>query len=163
MSDSYDVKCGVKQGCALAPTLFGILFSALLRSAFPDPSGIALLTRSTGRLFNLARMREKTNASKGLVCKIMYADDAAFVAPCQEDLQAIWELFFRICHDLGMKISIRKTVVPPVNTLAQPLIQIDGTPLEVVDKFIYLGYTVTCTNSLDEELNTRIGKAAMQA
>ena len=32
-SDPFPIKSGVKQGCVLAPTLFGILFSLLLRYA----------------------------------------------------------------------------------------------------------------------------------
>ena len=37
-SDPFPIKNGVKQGCVLAPTLFGIFFSMLLRSAFKDSS-----------------------------------------------------------------------------------------------------------------------------
>ncbi|TWW59286.1 R2 Retrovirus-related Pol polyprotein from type I retrotransposable element [Takifugu flavidus] len=33
-SDPFKICCGVKQGCVLAPTLFGIFFSLLLRQAF---------------------------------------------------------------------------------------------------------------------------------
>ena len=34
LSDSFDIRSGVKQGCVLAPTLFGIFFSMLLKHAF---------------------------------------------------------------------------------------------------------------------------------
>ena len=34
ISEEFDVKSGVKQGCVLAPTLFGIYFSLLLKHAF---------------------------------------------------------------------------------------------------------------------------------
>ncbi len=44
-SNEFDVCCGVKQGCVLAPTLFSIYFSAVLRRAFPDPGGVLLHTR----------------------------------------------------------------------------------------------------------------------
>ena len=34
LSEPFEIKSGVKQGCVLAPTLFGILFCLLLRHAF---------------------------------------------------------------------------------------------------------------------------------
>lgn len=56
-SDPFPIKSGVKQGCVLAPTLFGILFSLLLHYAFSQSEeGIYLHTRSDGSLFNLARL-----------------------------------------------------------------------------------------------------------
>ena len=56
-SDPFPIKSGVKQGCVLAPTLFGILFSLLLRYAFSQSEeGIYLHTRSDSSLFNLARL-----------------------------------------------------------------------------------------------------------
>ena len=60
LSESFPIKSGVKQGCVLAPTLFGIFFSMLLKRAFGSSSlGIKLHTRTDGNLFNLARLRSK--------------------------------------------------------------------------------------------------------
>lgn len=60
-SNPFDIRCGVKQGCILAPTLFGIFFSLLLKHAFGSATeGIYLHTRSDGRLFNLARLKAET-------------------------------------------------------------------------------------------------------
>ena len=50
-SDPFNILSGVKQGCVLAPTLFGIFFATLLKHAFgestegisePDQMGICL-------------------------------------------------------------------------------------------------------------------------
>ena len=41
-SHRFSIKRGVKQGCALAPTLFAIFFTALLIRAFSKPSGVLL-------------------------------------------------------------------------------------------------------------------------
>ena len=35
-SESFEVTNGVKQGCAMAPTLFSMMFSAMLVDAFRD-------------------------------------------------------------------------------------------------------------------------------
>ncbi len=52
LTNEFDVCCGVKQGCVLAPTLFGIYFSAVLRRAFPDLGGVLLHTRCDGNFFS---------------------------------------------------------------------------------------------------------------
>ena len=60
-SELFEIRSGVKRGCVLAPTLFGIFFGMLLKHAFDTTTeGIYLRTRSDGRLFNLARLRAKT-------------------------------------------------------------------------------------------------------
>ncbi len=59
-SDAFPVSSGVRQGCVLAPTLFGIFFSMLLHYAFSDCSeGVYIRTRSDGKLFNITRLRAK--------------------------------------------------------------------------------------------------------
>ena len=57
----FPIKSGVKQGCVLASTLFGIFFSLLLSHAFSESEdGVFRHTRSDGSLFNLSRLRAKT-------------------------------------------------------------------------------------------------------
>ena len=60
-SASFSVTNGVKQGCVLAPTLFSMMFSAMLQHAFTDDSnGIKYNCRFDGGLFNLRRLQAKT-------------------------------------------------------------------------------------------------------
>ena len=67
-SEPFEIRGGVKQGCVLASTLFGIFFGMLLKHAFDTTTeGIYLRTRSYGRLFNLARLRAKTKVRKVLI------------------------------------------------------------------------------------------------
>ncbi|XP_029911832.1 uncharacterized protein LOC115362151 [Myripristis murdjan] len=54
-SEAFLIRSSVKQGCVLAPTLFGIFFSVLLSAAFGSyPEGVYLHTRADGKLYNLA-------------------------------------------------------------------------------------------------------------
>ena len=54
ISEPFKIDSGVKQGCVLAPTRFGIFFSLMLTYTFGTASdGIYLHTRHDGKLFNL--------------------------------------------------------------------------------------------------------------
>ena len=80
-SEPFPIKSGVKKGCVLAPTLFGIQFSLLLGYAFKgNKEGLYLHTRSDGSLFNLSRFSAKTKVRKGLNREMLFTDDAALTA-----------------------------------------------------------------------------------
>ncbi|XP_036407648.1 uncharacterized protein LOC118793535 [Megalops cyprinoides] len=64
-SELFNIRSSVKQGCMLAPTLFGTFFALLLKHTFGTATeGIYLRTRSDGRLFSLARLRAKTRVTE---------------------------------------------------------------------------------------------------
>ena len=55
-SDSFPVTNGVTQGCVLAPTLFSMVFAAMLHDASQDnDDGIQLKHSTNGGVFNLRR------------------------------------------------------------------------------------------------------------
>ena len=160
-SEPFAIKSGVKQGCVLAPTLFGIFFSLLLRFAFSrSEDGVHLHTRSDGKLFNLSRLKAKTKIRTVLIRKMLFADDAALTSHTEEGLQRLISQFAHACKEFGLTISIKKTNVMGQDTPAPPSISIDDELLEVTDHFTYLGSTVSSNLSLDAEINRRIAKAA---
>uniref|UniRef100_H2ZZE9 Reverse transcriptase domain-containing protein n=1 Tax=Latimeria chalumnae TaxID=7897 RepID=H2ZZE9_LATCH len=143
ISDSFKMKSGVKQGCVLAPTLFGIFFSVLLNCTFKDmEGGVYLHTR------------------KVLIRELLFADDAALIAHDEDLLQKHMDRLSRACQAFALTISIKKTVVLGQGVSQDPSITLNENQLEAVQKFNYLGSTVTTNFSLDEELNIHIGKAA---
>ena len=161
ISEPFDIRSGVKQGCVLAPTLFGIFFALLLRNAFGTAQeGIYLRTRSDGRLFNLARLKARTKVREALIRDMLFADDAAVTTHTQQELQLLMDRFARACKDFGLTISLKKTNVLGQDTPAPPVIIIDNYELDVVHQFTYLGSTITDNLSLDIEIDKRIGKAA---
>ena len=58
LSDAFPVSNGVKQGCVLAPTLFSMVFSAMLTDAFRDCNpGFSIRHSTDGKLFNPCRLQ----------------------------------------------------------------------------------------------------------
>ena len=160
-SETFKIRSGVKQGCVLAPTPFGIFFGLLLKHAFDTTTeGIYLPTRSDRRLFNLARLSAKTNVRKVLIRDTLFADDAAVATHTQEELQSLMDCFSQACKDFGLTISLKKTDVLGQDTEALPVITIDNYELDAVCQFTYLGSTITDNLSMDTEIDKMIGKAA---
>ncbi|KAG6444869.1 hypothetical protein O3G_MSEX003550 [Manduca sexta] len=162
-SEFFSVTCGVKQGCVLAPTLFSLYFAVVVREAIQQLSeGIRIRFRMDGGLFNLSRLRSRTKVSVATIAEIMYADDLCFVTETPMGLQRLMDSLDSACTRFGLKISIKKTEVMVVNASGnpQPGICIGGNSLDCVEKFKYLGSTITSKCDLDAEINSRIGAAA---
>ena len=165
LSDPFPVDNGVKQGDLDAPVLFAIYFAAMLEVAFKDnTSGIYIRYRTTGKVFDLSRLRAKTKVSYALIRDLLYADDADLVTHTEADLQSLLTAFDSTAEAFGLTINLKKTVVmfqpAPCKTYHPPTIYLKGEVLKVVDKFVYLGGTLHRTGSLDSEVSSRIQKAA---
>ena len=161
-SEYLDVRSGVKQGCVLAPTLFGIYFAALLHCAFNEnKDGIFIRTRSDGSLFNLSRLKSKKKTTEVLIRELLFADDAAITAHSNEALQRLMDSLAEACKIFSLTISVKKTEVLGQGTITTPPeIFLNGNQLKNTERFVYLGSTITSSLSLDDEINMRIGKAA---
>jgi hypothetical protein len=159
-SDSFPVSSGVKQGCVLAPTLFGIFFSMLLHHAFKDSTeGVYIHTRLDGKLYNIARLRAKTKVRMVLIREMLFADDAALVSHTEDGLQQLVSHFSRACTEFGLTISLKKTNVMVQGTAIPPSITIEDDALEVVENFTYLGSSISNSLKIDTEISCRIAKA----
>ena len=166
LSEEISIDNGVKQGDIPAPTLFSIYFAVLLTHAFEDVDvGILLRFRTSGKVFNLRRLNTKSQVFQSLIRELLYADDADFLAHSEADMQIIMDNFSRACVAFGLTISLKKTKVmftpAPGEPYIEPNILVNGTRLEVVDTFVYLGSTLSRDGALDAEIYARIQKAAV--
>ena len=66
----------VKQDCVMAPTLFSMMFSAMLMDAFQDSdTGFLIRYRFDGNIFNFRRLQAKTKVQTDVLDELLYADD----------------------------------------------------------------------------------------
>ena len=161
-SQPFLVSNGVKQGCVLAPTLFSLIFSAMLTDAFKDTdAGINIRYRTDGSIFNLRRLQAKTKVMTDTINDLLFADDCALNAATETSMQQTVDKFSDACNNFGLTISTKKTEVmhqpAPGKIYTEPSISVDGQRLSVVDKFTYLGSTL----SRNDEVNARLAKASV--
>ena len=80
MSKTFPICRGVKQGCVLAPTLFGIFFQLFLYTlSHRRMESCSTLVAPAGCL-NLSRLHAKIKTKHVLIRELLYADDTALVA-----------------------------------------------------------------------------------
>ena len=163
-SRPFPVNTGVKQGCVLAPTLFSMMFAAMLTDAFAEDSvGLDLSYRTDGKLFNLRRLQAKTKVKKDCARDMLFADDCALCAGTQEEMQHGVSLFANACNNFGLTISVKKTEVmyqpAPGDSYDEAEIYVDGQLLTPCEKFVYLGSTLSKTAVIDDEVALRISRA----
>ena len=139
-SDSFRVRVGLRQGCVLSPLLFIIFMDRISRrSTTPD-----CVTMGNARVESL-----------------LFADDVARLASSSAGLQRALDRFAAECTMAGMQISTKKTEVMVLSRQKeQCAVNVNGTPLNQVEKFKYLGIEFSNDARLDCEIDRRIGSAS---
>ena len=139
-SEPFLVTNGVKQGCVMAPTLFSMMFSAMLTDAFQDiDAGFPIRYRFDGKLLNLRRLQAKTKLQTDVVDKLLYADDLAENAKIRgQKQQRTVDRTSKACNNFQLTISTTKTELihqpAPGKPYSEPTIIVNGRKLQVVDK-----------------------------
>ena len=94
--------------------------------------------------------------------EFLFADDMAKGAPTEEKMQKGVDQVSDSCDSYDLTISIKKTEVvyqpAPGKPYKEPTITVKGQRLQVVDKFTYLGSTLSRVVHIDDEVSARIAK-----
>ena len=146
LTGEIDCPLGVRQGCLLSPLLFTLLVSELAQ-------GIARDGRH-GYQFNPGAIELFT---------LLFADDIALTATTPAGLQTQIDLLRRGAERLGLVVNLDKTKVMVFRKggfLGRLEKWYYGEErIEVVNKYKYLGYTLTTKLSVDIALAEYAGKA----
>lgn len=157
LSKLFDYNCGVKQGCKLAPTLYGIYAAILLWVAFKDikhDHSILIRFRTNGNLFDIRRLKAKTKVFYHFLREAQYADDIALFSDTAIGLQNLLNAYNIASKRMGLTINANKTEIMCLGPDTDFLI--DEVKLNNVDRFKYLGSLVSKDCTMKEELITRI-------
>ena len=123
-----------------------------------------MISGTDGKLFNLHRLHAKTKVKMDCVRDLLFADDCALNACSEPEMQQSIDKFSSACDAFGLTISTKKTEVmyqPASNKdYTVPTININGEALKTVNKFTYLGSTLSRNVRIDDEVVLRIAKAS---
>ncbi|GFR74387.1 RNA-directed DNA polymerase from mobile element jockey [Elysia marginata] len=93
------------------------------------------------------------------ITNLRYADDSVLIAKSQENLQALLSVVTYESESMRLRIIARKTecmVVFKKQVRPQCVIQCKNTKIKQVEKFMYLGFTISSNAKCDQEIKKRI-------
>lgn len=141
LSGEIMIKRGVRQGCVLSPCLFNLYTEIIFRH----------ITGFEGVIVGGVNINN-----------LRYADDTVLLAENEESLQAIINEVNKAGKAFNMKMNAKKTktmIVTKKNDKPKISTSIDGTDIEQVTDFPYLGQKITEDGRCEEEIKRRISIA----
>ena len=138
LSAPFDIRGGLKQGCALSTLLFNLALEWIMRHT--------PLTQAPMRI------------GEATFDRLAFADDVDLCGEKMEAVAATYQQFKTAARRPGLEINLSKTkVMQQSRTPDMEGVQdIGGDAIEAVRSFKYLGSTVTSLDSIEEEVSLRI-------
>ena len=112
LTSPFEYNSGVKQGCKLAPTLYGIYAAVLLWLAYKaimHTHSIKIRFRYDGDLFDRRRLKSKTKVLALYIREAQYADDVAIFSDTPAGLQILLTAYNVLARKKGLCINTTKT------------------------------------------------------
>jgi exonuclease III len=141
LSKPVQIKRGVRQGCVMSPSLFNVYTDFIFREIEELP-GLNIGGKNTNNL--------------------RYADDTVLLAENEKDLQELVTKVKDESNLYGLQMNKKKTqtmVISRSEEIPKVKILIDGTCLEQVRNFKYLGQQISEDGRSEQEIKRRIGIA----
>ena len=148
LSESFEIRNGVRQGDVLAPNLFNFYLNAMMSMALGNHpnEGLSIPFHLDADLVG----NNKKMSHRKRLKDLEYADDMCLVAAEKQSLETLLHSVDQACTEMGLDINTKKTkimsVLPSqssVHPTAQPVNLGRGRePVDVVNEFPYLGPVV---------------------
>ena len=142
-TEYFDILAGILQWDMLTPYLFIICLDFVLRTS------IYRIREDSFELTKKRRYPVKT------ITDADYADDIAILANTPNQAETQFHSLERAAAGIGLHVNAHKTEYMCFNQTGD-ITTLDGTPLKLVDKFTYLGSSVSST---EKDINTWLTKA----
>ena len=142
-TEYFDIITGVLQGETLASYLFIICLDYVLRIS---------IDKFSENSFELTKRRSRRYPAK-TITDADYADDIAILANTPNQAETLLHSLERV--DMGLYVNAHKTEYMCYNKRGD-ISSVDGTPLKLVNKFTYLGSSISST---EKDIDTRLTKA----
>ena len=144
-TEYFDIVAGVLQGDTLAPYLFIICLDDVLRTSIDK-------IRENGIVLKKKRSRRYPAKT---ITDADYADDIALLANTPNQAETLLHSFERSAAGIGLHANAHKTEYMCYNQTGD-ISTLDGTSLKLVDKFTYLGSSVSST---EKDIDTWLTKS----
>ena len=141
LTDTFQVKTGVKQGCVLSPFLFLLGIDFIMKETTKEGK--------RGIRWTLMDVLEDLD----------FADDIVLLASRYVDIQDKTDAMAEKAKGIGLDVNIEKTKVLRMHTRVTQPVQLYGEDIEDVEEFIYLGSVMSSDGSSDAEVKARLAKA----
>ena len=142
LSEWFSVEAGVRQGCVLSPLMFNIFFDFVIRRAIDESVGLQI--------------------GNTLVSHLEYADDLSLISSSFDEMNRQLMSLATECARWGLSVSVAKTKVLTAERVPQPYqrIFLEGTEVERVEGFCYLGHWIAANATIESEVQARINRAS---
>ena len=128
VSESFEVKMGLRQGCVMSPWLFNMFMDGVVREVYSRVNGMGVKMSVGGE-------------EEWVLSQLLFADDTALVAESAEQLQCLVSEFERVCKQRKLRVNVNKSKVMSVEGNVEPSllnVLLNGEIMEVVNSFKYL-------------------------
>ena len=141
LSESFEVRTGVRQGCLLSPFLFLLVIDWIMKTTTTG--------RNNGIQWTLMTQLDDLD----------FADDLALLSHNHNQMQDKTTRLETLSAQTGLKINQKKTELMKINTTSNAQITVGGEPIKEVESFVYLGSVIDKQGGTDKDVTARIGKA----
>ena len=140
LTDTFQVKTGVRQGCLLSPFMFLVAIDWIMKTTTKN--------RRNGIQWTLWSQLDD----------LYFADDLALLSHSHGHMQDKTYLLNLVSAQTGLNINMNKTEIMKANRKSKHVATVGGKPLEETDCITYLGSKINKTGGTEEDIKLKSKK-----